>query len=223
MFIAAPLDSDDTERVYRAGQASQGYVMNLARAWAWRPDVFDGFAALRNQLTGASAFSKKELAVMVCSAAAERSDPYCALAWGKTLAQESRPETAAAVIQGAGAVDLSERERALAAWARQVARDPNLATPGDVEALRKAGFGDREVFEATVFIAFRIAFSTVNDALGVQPDAELVASVPDAVRAAVTFGRPLQHACPVSPAEADEGGVAADGAAASHRDHPRRP
>ena len=42
-----------------------------------------------------------------------------------------------------------------------------------------------------MFIAFRLAFSTVNDALGVQPDWELGESVPKEVGAAVTFGRPV--------------------------------
>jgi len=189
MFIATPIDSEATEQVYQSSKDSQGFVMNLTKAWAWRPDVFDGFAGLRSQLTGKSTFSKKELAVMVCSAAAELGDSYCSLAWGKTLANESAPETAAAVIQGSDVADIAARERALAAWARKVARDPNTTTQVDVEALRKVGLSDREILEATVFIAFRIAFSTVNDALGVNPDSQLAESVPNAVRESVTFGR----------------------------------
>jgi uncharacterized peroxidase-related enzyme len=194
MFIAAPIDSKATAQVYRSSKDSHGFVMNLTRAWAWRPDVFDGFAALRSQLTGTSTFNKKELAVMVCSAAAELGDSYCSLAWGKTLANESTPGTAASVIQGSDLADLAERDRALAAWARKVARDPNATAQGDIEALRKAGLSDREIFEATVFIAFRIAFLTVNDALGVSPDGELFESVPNDVRESVTFGRTVADA-----------------------------
>lgn len=189
MFIAAPHESEATAQVYKASQASQGFVMNLSRAWAWRPDVFDGFANLRNQLTGSSTFSKRELAVMVCSAAAELGDAYCSLAWGKTLANEVNPQVAAAVIQGSDNGELSSRDRALAAWARKVVRDPNSTSQSDVDALRKVGLTDRGIFEATVFIAFRLAFSTVNDALGISPDGELAQSVPPGVRAAVAFGR----------------------------------
>ena len=43
-----------------------------------------------------------------------------------------------------------------------------------------------EIFEATAFVAFRLAFSTVNDALGAQPDWQLVAAAPQRVRAAVS-------------------------------------
>ena len=46
----------------------------------------------------------------------------------------------------------------------------------------------------TLFIAFRQAFSTVNDALGVQPDRRLSELVPPEVRAAVDYGRPVAEA-----------------------------
>ena len=194
MFISAPDDSVDTAKVYESSAKSQGFVMNLTRAWAWRPEVFDGFAELRNQLTGDSSLSKRELAVIVCATAGKLGDSYCSLAWGRTLAKEADAVTAAAVIADRPADRLSERERALAHWARKVVADPNATTASDVDALRKAGFDDREVFEATLFIAFRQAFSTVNDALGVQPDRRLSELVPPEVRAAVDYGRPVADA-----------------------------
>ena len=73
-----------------------------------------------------------------------------------------------------------------------MAGDPNATTVADVEALRAAGFSDRQVFAITVFVAARLAFSTVNDALGATPDVELAASLPQAVRDAVTYGRPAR-------------------------------
>jgi len=60
---------------------------------------------------------------------------------------------------------------------------------GSVDALRAAGLSDRDIFEVTAFVALRLAFSTVNDALGAQPDPELVAAAPPEVREAVTYGR----------------------------------
>jgi hypothetical protein len=55
--------------------------------------------------------------------------------------------------------------------------------------LREVGLGEREIFEATAFVAFRLAFSTVNDALGAAPDKQLADAAPPTVRAAVDFGR----------------------------------
>ncbi len=189
MFIAVPEDSPETAKVYKSTADAQGFVMNLARAWAWRPDVFDGFAALRGLLTSQSTLSKREQALLVCAGAAELGDAYCSLAWGNTLSKEAGASAAAAVIADVSSVELSARERALTSWARKVVRDPNATTAADVQALRDAGLGEREIFEATVFVAFRQAFSTVNDALGVQPDRQLLELVPPEVRAAVDFGR----------------------------------
>jgi uncharacterized protein YciW len=78
----------------------------------------------------------------------------------------------------------------LASWARQVVRDPNATTEDQIERLREAGLGDREIFEATAFVAFRLAFSTINDALGAAPDQQLAEAAPRPVRASVSYGRP---------------------------------
>ena len=68
--------------------------------------------------------------------------------------------------------------------------DPNATTAVDVQSLRDVGLSDRAIFEATAHIAFRLAFSTVNDALGAAPDAQVAEAAPDVLREAVTFGRP---------------------------------
>jgi hypothetical protein len=98
---------------------------------------------------------------------------------------------------------LEPAERPLAAWARAVAGDPNATHAAQVAALRAAGYADADIFAMTVFVALRVALSTVNDALGIAPDTELAAGLPPDVRRAVTFGRPPDHggaaAAPTSP------------------------
>jgi hypothetical protein len=64
----------------------------------------------------------------------------------------------------------------------------------DVQALRDAGLGDGQIFAITAFVALRLAFATINDSLGAQPDAELAQSLPQQVREAVTYGRPVAQA-----------------------------
>jgi hypothetical protein len=62
--------------------------------------------------------------------------------------------------------------------------------------LRDAGHSDPAIFAITTFVALRIALSTVNDALGVSPDAMFRSAAPEAVLDAVTFGRPIDNAAP---------------------------
>jgi uncharacterized peroxidase-related enzyme len=189
MFIPTPQETPAIAAMYENNAKGQGFVMNFARAWAWRPDVFEGFLALRTQLAAQSTLPKREQAVMVVAMASTLGDAYCSLAWGKTLAQETSAQAAAAVVNGTAETSLTARDRALAEWTRKITRDPNSTTADDVEQLRAAGLSDKEIFEATVFVAFRLAFSTVNDALGVTPDTKLAATVPAPVREAVDYGR----------------------------------
>ncbi len=123
------------------------------------------------------------------AAASALGDSYCTLAWGKKLADAAGPDVAAAVIRG-GTDGLDEPGQALARWARLVATDPNAVDADDVEALREAGFDDQQIFALTTYVALRLAFSTVNDALGARPDGELGATTPEPVRAAVTLRSP---------------------------------
>ena len=68
---------------------------------------------------------------------------------------------------------------------QKVAKDPTGTVSADIAKLRETGFTEREIVEATMFIAFRVAFSSVNDALGINPDWELVAAAPQEVVQAV--------------------------------------
>jgi alkylhydroperoxidase family enzyme len=131
----------------------------------------------------------RQRGILVTAAASAFGDSYCSLAWGGKLSQAGDAATAAGVLSGSDA-GLTAQEQAMAAWARKVATVPNATTPADVEALREAGLDDGQIFAITAFVALRLAFSTVNDALGAQPDAQLAASLPAEVRAAVTYGRP---------------------------------
>jgi uncharacterized peroxidase-related enzyme len=187
-FLREPPETELSRQIYDEDLASDGYVGNLTRVWCWRPDVLQSFAALRGLVTEQSALSSEDRAVLVATAASSLGDSYCSLAWGARLAGLVGDETAAAVLDG-GMGDLDERRRALAEWARKIVRDPNATTDEDVESLRKAGLEDQTIFEATAFIALRLAFSTVNDALGAAPDLQLVREVPEPIRNAVTYGR----------------------------------
>lgn len=189
MFLQTPPDSEGASRLYQKDIDSRGHVMNLNRAWAWRPDVTEAFLGLRTLLTSGSSLTQRELAVLVCSTASALGDSYCSLAWGKSLAAASDGPTAGAVLRDPDEADLAPRERALAHWARQVVSDPNGTRAQDVESLRAAGLSDKEIFEATVFVSFRLAFSSVNDALGVHPDWQVAQAAPQEVRDAVTYGR----------------------------------
>jgi alkylhydroperoxidase family enzyme len=166
-----------------------GFVMNSSRLWAYAPDVCESLFGLLGTVTRLGSLSLRQRGILVAAAASTLGDAYCSLAWGSRLAHESSATLAGNVLRG---VDdgLDDSEKALATWARRVVSDPNAVTDGNVEELRSAGFSDTQIFAITVYVAGRLAFSTVNGALGAQPDHDLVASVAPEVRDAVQYGRP---------------------------------
>ncbi len=194
MYLPEPPETDAAARLRQSDLDQRGFVMNLTRLWGWRPEVCEAFVGARSALTSGSSLSKRELGVLVCATASSLGDSYCALAWGKTLADAADVDSAVAVLREQDGAALTARDQALARWARQLVRDPNATQPTDVQGLRDAGLSDREIFEATVYVAFRLAFSTINDALGVRPDWQVAQDAPAAVREAVAFGRPSMPA-----------------------------
>jgi uncharacterized peroxidase-related enzyme len=188
-FLEEPPVSPQVQALYDDDLQEDGYVGNSTRLWAHQPDTVNGLFDLMSQAFKPSGLGFRQRGILVTAAASTLGDSYCSLAWGGKLGKASSATLAAGVLNGSDA-ELTDQEKALAAWARKVAKDPNATTPADIQALRDAGLDDEQVFAITAFVALRLAFSTINDALGAQPDAQLAGSLPDEVRQAVTFGRP---------------------------------
>ena len=74
-------------------------------------------------------------------------------------------------------------------WARRVTRDPIIVTQDDVGQLRDVADHDQQIHAVTTFVALRLAFSTVNDALGARPDRQLVEKAPAAISGGVRPAR----------------------------------
>jgi len=189
-FLAEPPVSPQVQALYDEDLADDGYVWNVSRLWAHQPDTLKDLFGLMSQAFKPGGLTFRQRGILVTAAASALGDSYCSLAWGGKLGEESGAAIAAGVLTGAD-VDLTDQEKVMAGWARKVARDPNSTTQADIQALRDAGLDDGQIFAITAFVALRLAFSTINDSLGAQPDAELAQSLPRQVREAVTYGRPV--------------------------------
>jgi uncharacterized peroxidase-related enzyme len=192
-FLPEPPVSAEVQGLYDEDREEDGYVWNGTRLWAHQPGTLKQLFDLMSEAFRPSGLSCRQRGILVTAAASALGDSYCSLAWGGKLAKVSDAAVAAGVLNGSD-TGLTDQEKAMAAWARKVARDPNATTPADIQALRDSGLDDGQIFAITAFIALRLAFATVNDALGAQPDAQLAQSLPPEVRDAVTYGRPAAQA-----------------------------
>jgi uncharacterized peroxidase-related enzyme len=194
-FLKEPPISPQAQALYDADLKDTGYVWNMSRLWAYQPDTMERLFELMSQALKPSDLDFRQRGVLVTAAASTLGDSYCSLAWGGKLSGASDPIVAAGVLNGTDA-GLSDQEKAMASWARKIVKDPNATTPADVEELRDAGLTDSQIFAVTAFVALRVAFSTINDALGASPDAQLVESLPRAVTQSVTYGRHADSSAP---------------------------
>lgn len=159
-FLDPPAPDDEVQRFYDDVVAEVGYVMKASRLWAHQPASHGALFALMDVAVAPLDLDRRRRGILVAACAATLGDSYCALAWGARLAAASDDDTAASVIRGLDE-GLTDAERAMAGWARALARDPNGTVRADVGVLRDHGFSA----------------------------AELRTSTPAAVRDAVTSGR----------------------------------
>lgn len=192
-FLPFP-DADEAQQARFADEQSDlGFVMNLSRLWSYHPGLKSSLFAVIDSLTTEHDLDLRTRAILITAMASTLGDSYCSVAWGTKLAHETSPDQAAAVLAGDD-TQLSDQERALATWARTITRDPNATTAADLEPLRQAGWTNRQIFGMTAFVALRIAFSTVNDALGARPDSAYRKLAPQEILNALPPGRPLATA-----------------------------
>jgi uncharacterized peroxidase-related enzyme len=196
-FLTAAPPSAEGDRLFAADREQMGFVLNLSHAWAHLPAEHDALFELIGRTADTAGLTRRDRGVLVAAAAGVLRDPHCSLAWGARLAEEIGDDAAADVLTGDDA-GLAPRDAALAGWARLVARDPSSTRQADVRRLRDAGFDDRQIAGITVYTALRLAFSTVNDALGARPDRALHDAAPAAVRAVVDYGRPVATGPPTT-------------------------
>ena len=190
-FVAEPDRlSEAAKEAYDEDRAELGYVMNATRLWAHDADSLTDIFAVLGRLTERAGLSDRDRGLLISATASTLGDSFCSFAWGGRLADAASPELSAAVLEGRDDGP-DERERTLVGWARRVTRDPIIVTQDDVGQLRDVGYHDQQIHAVTTFVALRLAFSTVNDALGARPDRQLVEKAPAAMRSAVGYGRPV--------------------------------
>lgn len=190
-FLEVPATTPPVQALYDQDVAEVGYVMNASRMWAHAPALHDGIFDLLAATYGPGGLDERRRGILIAATAASLGDAYCSLAWGSRLAQNTDPQLAAGVLRGEDGA-LSPPEQAIAAWARKVTRNPSSTSAQDVQTMRDAGLDDAQIFAVTVFVSLRIAFSTVNGALGAAPDAAFRATTPSEVLQAVGYGRPIE-------------------------------
>ena len=182
-FIEGPAES----QLYEADRNEQGYVANLTRAFAHRPQLYAAWRQLIMAIRSTMDARRYELVTL--AAARELRSSYCMLAHGKVLADQFYDaDEVRAIAEGGGKLD--EVDRAVMELGAKVARDATTVTREDIERLRTFGLADEEILDVVAAASARCFFSKTLDALGAEPDAAF-RELDQGLRDALVVGRPI--------------------------------
>jgi uncharacterized peroxidase-related enzyme len=196
MTFIETIPEDDAEGAtadwYAADRERVGYLPNYTKVFGRRPAAYAAWKQLGGAIGGAMDKRRYELATLAAAKVLRSS--YCALAHGTVLAEQLiGPEATRAVADGDADTVLDPADAEIVRFATLVTRDAATVTAKDVDRLRAVGLSDEDILDVTLAVAARCFFSTVLEALGVQPDPAYQALDPD-LRAALTVGRPIAEA-----------------------------
>ena len=172
-FIATVDEAEATGRAAEELEADRerfGYVPNMGRLLALRPEVYAAWKKLNGAVKESMDARRYELATL--AAARRLRSTYCLLAHGKVLVDSFlEADELVRIVADHRRAGLSEVEVAVMDLAEKVAVDATSVTQEDVDRLRRLGLPDEEIFDVVAAAALRCFFSKVLDGLGVQADA----------------------------------------------------
>ena len=163
-----------TQKYFDICQDKLGMVPNVLRAYAFDIDKLNAFSAIYNALmladSGVSKLEREMIAVVVSSI---NRCWYCQVAHGAAVRELSgKPELGEAMVMNWRAADLDARQTAMLAFAEKITRASAEITEADRQALRDAGFSDRDIWDIANVAGFFNMTNRVASATGMQPNAD---------------------------------------------------
>jgi uncharacterized peroxidase-related enzyme len=168
---------DDIAAIYETNRAKIGFVPNVFRAYARRPEHFRAFMGYHDVLMkGQSGLSRAEREAIVVAVSSENSCQYCMTAHGAALRILGKdPILAEQIANNWRTADLTPRWRAMLAFASHVNERGFAATDEEIEALHAAGFSDDDIWDIGAIASFFGFSNRMAGMMDMRPNAEFYA------------------------------------------------
>lgn len=146
----------DIAEIYAKNREKIGFVPNVFRAYAQRPEHFRAFMQYHDVLMRApGGLSRAEREAIVVAVSAENRCLYCVVAHGAALRViGADPVLADQIAINWRTADLTPRWRAMLSFASRVNEPGFFASAAELEALQAAGFGDDDVWDIAAIASF---------------------------------------------------------------------
>ena len=165
---------EDLQRLFAKAEANLGFVPNVFRTFAYRPDRmrawFSHFKQLHVPTENLSAADREMIAVVVSMA---NGCLYCLVAHGQAL----REALGDSVLGDRITLDwrragLDDRRWAICEYAEKITKRPTETDPADIERLMKLGLTREEVWDVVEITAMYNFTNRLAMATGQIPNAE---------------------------------------------------
>lgn len=169
-----PLDPlpEATARYFAICEEKLGMVPNVLRAYAFDVAKLNAFTAMYNDLmladSGLTKLEREMIAVVVSSI---NRCWYCQVAHGaavRTLSGD--PKLGEAMVMNWRAISLPARQVAMLRFVEKLTEAPARIEEADRQALRDAGFGDRDIWDIAAVAGFYNMTNRLASATDMQPN-----------------------------------------------------
>ena len=163
-----------THTYFDVCQEKLGLVPNVLRSYAFDPDKLNAFAGLYNDLmlspSGLSKLEREMNAVVVSSV---NRCFYCLTAHGAGVRELSGdPVLGERMVMNWRTADLDPRQTAMLEFTENVTTQSHRISETDRQALRAAGFVDRDIWDIAAVAAFFNMSNRLASAVDMEPNQE---------------------------------------------------
>ncbi|HXL64150.1 MAG TPA: peroxidase-related enzyme [Xanthobacteraceae bacterium] len=164
--------SPEMQAYFNKCEEKLGFVPNVLKAYAFDMPKLSAFVAMYNDLmlapSGLSKLEREMIAVVVSS---HNKCYYCLVAHGAAVrALSGDPPLGEVIAMNYRAARLSPRERAMLDFAVKLTAEPWSIEDADREALRRAGFTERDIWDIAAVAAFFNMSNRVASATDMRPN-----------------------------------------------------
>ncbi len=161
-----------TQKYFDICQEKLGMVPNVLRAYAFDIDKLNAFAALYNDVMLAdSGLSKLEREMIAVTVSSINKCYYCLVSHGAAVRQLSGdPKLGEMLVMNWRVAPLDARQRAMLEFAEMMTIASARITEADRQALRDAGFSDRDIWDIAATAGFYNMSNRIASATDMRPN-----------------------------------------------------
>ncbi len=166
--------SAENQAYFAKCEEKLGFVPNVLSSYAHDDAKLTAFAAFYNDLMLApSGLSKLEREMIAVAVSSVNRCYYCLTAHGAAVRQLSGdPVLGELMVMNYRAAALSVRHRAMLDFSVKLTETPHLIGEEDRQALRKAGFGERDIWDIGAVASFYNMSNRMASAVDMRPNAD---------------------------------------------------